>query len=375
MRRALLLSTLLIVACGRKPEEDLTFAGTVETREIQVGSKVGGRVTEVLVREGQRVVGDAPLIRFDANDLRAVEKQLAARVAQARSDLTRLQNGYRPEEVEQAEAAARREAAALEALREGPRTQEIRQAEADLASAEAEAANAARQYERIERLFESGDVAAQSRDDARARRDAAAGRAAAARERVKLLRAGTRQEDLRAGQARLEQAAAAAKLMRSGFRPEEVASGAARHREATALLEEARVRLAESEVRAPDTCGSSGCLVELVSVRPGDLVAAGRAVATLLEPSQLWVRIYVPEPKLATVSVGQRALVELDSISGRSFSGVVEQISARSEFLPRNIQTSEDRHHQVFGAKVRVDNAGGVLKSGMSANVRLEVGK
>jgi hypothetical protein len=50
----------------------------------------------------------------------------------------------------------------------------------------------------------------------------------------------------------------------------------------------------------------------------------------------------------------------------------VQEIAAQAEFLPRNVQTRDDRQHQVFGVKVRVDNPDGVLKSGMSATVRLQ---
>jgi multidrug resistance efflux pump len=125
-------------------------------------------------------------------------------------------------------------------------------------------------------------------------------------------------------------------------------------------------RLREAELLAP-----ADGVVEVVSVRPGDLVQPGRIVMTMTETSQLWVKVYVPETELAGVRVGQSAVVEVDS-TGRQFTGHVEQISSQAEFLPRNVQTRDDRRHQVFGVKVRVDNPDGVLKSGMSATVRLQ---
>jgi membrane fusion protein YbhG len=95
-------------------------------------------------------------------------------------------------------------------------------------------------------------------------------------------------------------------------------------------------------------------------------------VLTLLEPSQLWVKIYVPETDLAHVRLGQAARVRVDSFPGRGFAGHVQQIASDAEFLPRNVQTKEDREHQVFGVKVFVDNPQAVLKSGMAATVHLE---
>jgi multidrug resistance efflux pump len=362
----------LAAACSRSSEKSLQFAGTVETREILAGSKVGGRVTEVLVSEGARVSGGAPLVRFDLSELEASRRQLEARVQQAAAEAAKLRRGFRPEEIEQAEASAQRERAALDALKEGPRKQEIEQAEAELAAAEAEAVNAERNHTRIAKLHTSGDVSSQAADDARTRRDAAKAHAESVAERLNLLRAGTREEQVREGEARYRQAAASASLMRKGYRLEEIAAADARLREAKALLDEVIVRLAEAQVQTPGSCGGVGCLVEVVSVRPGDVVTPSKPVVTLLEPGQLWVRIFVPEPDLGRVAVGQKATVYIDSFSDRSFNGVVEHIASRSEFLPRNIQTREDRNHQVFGVKVRVDNSSGILKSGMAASVTLE---
>jgi multidrug resistance efflux pump len=372
MRTLAVVAACLAAACSRSPEDLSEFSGTVETREIQAGSKVGGRVAEVFVVEGATVRGGSPMVRFDVFELEASRRQLEARVAQADAEAAKLRSGFRPEEIEQAEANARRERAALDALKQGPRTQEIEQAEAELSAARAEAVNAEQTFTRMAALHKSGDISSQASDDARARRDGAQARANSAAERVELLRAGTRAEEIRAGEARLEQASASARLMRKGYRREEIAIAEARSAEARALLDEVRVRLAEADVSAPASCGEPGCLVEVVSVRPGDVVTPNKPVVTLLEPSQLWVRIFVPEPELSRVSVGQKATVSIDSSSDRVFNGVVEHIAARSEFLPRNIQTRDDRNHQVFGVKIRVDNSSRILKSGMAASVRLD---
>jgi hypothetical protein len=84
------------------------------------------------------------------------------------------------------------------------------------------------------------------------------------------------------------------------------------------------------------------------------------------------VKVYVPETELTHVHVGQRATVKVDSFGGRAFEGHVGQIASQAEFLPRNVQTKSDREHEVFGAKVYVDNSQQVLKSGMAATVHLE---
>ncbi len=344
----------------------LVYSGTVETREIQVGSKVGGRVTEVEVEEGQIVKAGAPLVRFEADELKSQRAQAQAEVEQAQADVSKLQRGYRPEEIAQAEATAREQRAMYDAAKNGPRVQELQQAQADYDAAVADAANAEATYKRMQMLIRGETISKQQYDDSLAKRDATAQRAESARQHMKMLQEGTRKEDLQAAEQRYLQAQAAADMMRRGYRREDVESARGRLAQAQAHVKELDARLREAELDAP-----ADGVIETVSVRTGDLVQPGRIVLTMLERSQLWVKIYIPETELAHVQLGQNADVVVDSFGGREFVGHVTQIDSSAEFLPRNVQTRDDREHQVFGAKVMVDNSDGVLKSGMSATVRL----
>ena len=92
-------------------------------------------------------------------------------------------------------------------------------------------------------------------------------------------------------------------------------------------------------------------------MRPGDLIAPNTPVATLLERDQIYIRIYIPETEIGHVTLGQKAEVRVDSFANTVFEGVVEQINQQAEFLPRNVQTREERVHQVFGVKVRIDDS------------------
>ena len=343
------------------------YSGTIETREIQIGSKIGGRVTQVPVEEGQIVKAGTVLVLFECDELKAQRAQAHAKVEQAQADLDKMLRGNRPEEIAQSDATARAQQASLDAARNGPRRQEIDQAQADFSAAFADASNAEITYKRMEKLVATDTISRQQFDDARDKRDAAAQRAESARQRLALLQAGTRPEDLRAAEDKYKQAEAAAVLARKGFRKEDIEAARGRLAETQGSVAELDARLREAELTAP-----SDAVVEVVSVRPGDLVPAGRIVMTMLEASQLWVKVYIPETDLAHVRLGQHATVHVDSFGNRSFEGHVGQIASQAEFLPRNVQTKSDREHEVFGVKVYVDNAQQVLKSGMSATVRLE---
>lgn len=365
-RLPLLLIPVVAIAAWwwftNQPMAPAAVYGVVESRRVEVGSKIGGRVTEVLAEEGTIVDPEAPLVRFDFAELRARFRQSEARLAEATARAEQLARGLRPEEIAQTEAAAAQSRALLAAAKSGPRPQEIAQAQADLRAAEADFATATATATRLTSLAQSGDISRQALDDATGRRDTLRARSEAVRQRVALLQAGTRPEELQAAQQRALQSEKVAAVARLGTRPEEVAQARARVEQAQAEVAQLSVQLAEVEVRSP-----SRARVETISVRPGDLIPAGRPVATLLEESQTWVRAYVPATLLAHWPLGTKVQVILDNAA--PLAGVVQQIAAQAEFLPRNVQTRDDRSHQVFAIKIRVPNAS--LRSGMAAEVRL----
>ncbi len=355
---------LLFAQLGRGRADE--YSGTIETREIQIGSKIGGRVTEVRYEEGQHVNAGALLVRFECDELKAQRTQAAATEAQAQADLDRMVRGNRPEEIEEAQASAKAAAAALEEAKNGPRKQELDQAQADYAASQADATNAETFYQRMAKLIASDTISRQQFDDARDKRDAAAQKAESARQRLALLQAGTRAEDLHAAEARYREAQAAAVLAWKGFRREDIEAARGRLAEARGHVAELDARLREATLITP-----ADAVVETVSIRPGDLVPPGQIVLTLQEASQLWVKVYVPETRLSRVRLGQTAEVRVEGFAKR-FTGRVQEIASQGECLPRNVQTTDDREHMVFGVKVYVDNPDGILKSGMYATVRLK---
>ncbi|MGA7241737.1 MAG: biotin/lipoyl-binding protein, partial [Terracidiphilus sp.] len=284
---AILIAAVWLVSAWQAHRSRFDYSGTIETREIQIGSKTGGRVTEVPIEEGQVVKAGTTLVRFECDELKAQRDQAEASLEQAQADFDKMLRGNRPEEIQQTEATAKAQEAALEAARNGPRRQEIDQAQADYSAAAADATNAGITYKRMEKLIATDTISRQLFDDSRDKRDAAAQRAESARQHLALLQAGTRPEDLNAAEAKYKQAEAAAMLSRKGFRKEDIDAARGRLDEARGHVAELDARLREAKLTAP-----SDAVVEVVSVRPGDLVPAGRIVITMLEASQLWVKVY-----------------------------------------------------------------------------------
>jgi multidrug resistance efflux pump len=109
--------------------------------------------------------------------------------------------------------------------------------------------------------------------------------------------------------------------------------------------------------------------VETLAVRPGDLVPAGRQVVLAHRTGDLWVKVFVPSTDLGKLRLGQSVEVAVDSHPGKRFPGQIIHIATSSEFTPRNVQSVDERRHQVFAVKVHVADPEGVFKSGMAAEV------
>jgi multidrug resistance efflux pump len=346
--------------------ETLCLPGVVEIQEVRLGSKIGGRVAEVAIAEGDEVEAGQVLVRFDAPELEAQRQQLQARLQATTAELEKAQNGTRSEEIESALAAVEAARACLDRLQAGPRPEEIQQARSELSSAEADAQLARQELNRVERLHRVAAASRAEYDSARAARGRAEGRVAAARARLDLLEAGSRAEDIAEAAAQLRRAEANHRLLRAGSRSEDIAEATARVAEIRAKLAEVDASLAETVVRAPDHAR-----VEIVSVRKGDLVPANQPVVRILRDDDLWVKVYVSETDLGKVRLDQPVEVSVDSHPGQRFAGVIRQIASQGEFTPRNVQSVDERRHQVFGIKVRVANPDGLFKSGMAAEVHL----
>lgn len=308
--------------------QPLTWAGTVEARDIAVGSRVGGRVKEVLVREGDRVEAGQPLVELEAGDLNAQRLQAEGQLMQAQAALDKMQGHVRPEDSGRAGAQPLT----------GSLAEQVARARAELSSAQAALEQAQLDEQRTRALFQQQaksraelDTAESSLRQARATRDAR-------RAQLQELQQGTG-PDIRAQHGLVE---------------------AARGR-----LEAIDVALGELTIRAP-----LAARVESLDLRPGDLLPPNATAATLVEDDQLYVRIYVPETHMGKLRPGSEVPVRVDSFPGRTFTGVVENIASEGEYTPRNLQTPDERAWQVFATRIGLREDGQhQLRAGMAAYI------
>jgi HlyD family secretion protein len=293
----------------------LIASGTVEATEADLGFHVSGRVLEVTASEGDAVSAGQELARLDLAELEAVHDGAAAQLSASEARLRELVRGARAEEITQAEAA--------------------------LASTLEREDDARRDAERTRNLFQGGALSRQALE----RAETALGVAEAARVQA-------------------EQALA---LVREGPRAETIEGQRALVEQARANLARAAATLANAVIVAP--------FPGRVTVRhrgPGETVAPGAPVLTLLDPDDRWVRIYVREDEIGRVRIGMSAEIRSDTYPDRSYEGEVVFIGSEAEFTPRNVQTSEERIRLVYPVKVRITgDATFELKPGIPADVTL----
>lgn len=295
------LAALLLATGCHRPAGPTPVSGTIETDEVRLASRYGGRVTGLFAREGDALTNGQRVVELAAPELAARRDQILALLAEAEA---------------------------------GPRREELAAAQQEWEAAAAELRFAQADARRAGELFASQTASAAERDRAVTKAEALAQSVAAARSRYDLLRAGTRPEKL-------------AQLR--------------------AQLAELDAQIRELQLTAPGQC-----VLETLSVRIGDVLAPNREAATLLLTEHLWVRVFVPEPWLGAMRIGDAVTVRVDAFPERAFRGVIEQVARAAEFTPRNVQTVEERVKQVFGVKVRLENPDGALRAGMAADVVFE---
>jgi membrane fusion protein YbhG len=333
----------------------LEGSGTVEAHDIRVGSKVGGRIDKILVREGDRVESGQTLLTFD-------DQELLASLDQSRAAAQKAKRGFRPEEIREARAAAAQAKADYELRVNGYRKEDIAAAQSDVDRAAADEVRARGDFERYQALAQKDLVSRQQRDTAEANWKMALAQQQNYQHKLDELRRGYRPEEIASAEAHYRETEATLDKFEKGNRAEDIDLAKAAY-----AYDQARFR--ERQVVAP-----SKAIVEVLDVRPGDIISPNTPVATLLEQDQIYVRIYIPETELGGVKLGQKAEVRVDSFPKAVFEGVVEQINQQAEFLPRNVQTREERVHQVFGVKIRINDPAGHVLAGMAADVKLKAG-
>jgi HlyD family secretion protein len=346
--------------------DSFIISGVIEADDIHVGSRLGGRVLKVVAREGETVKAGEPLVLLEPYALNASLAEAEANLRQMEAKYALLNAGYRAEEVEQAEAAAKQAQAELDHVISAPRRQVLDQAATDWAAAKTSTENSRKTSERMEELSKRDLIAKREAEDAAVKAEEAEQKVKTLRQRYDQLLAGTRPEEIERAKQRIVETGARLRQLRAGYRKEEIDQAKSALEAARAKVQLSRAELDETVIKAP-----ADALVETLDLESGDLVVAGKPIATLLRTGSLWVRAYLPETRLRFVQAGDKVSIRVDSFPDRTFNGVVRRIQRQGEVGPANTQSHEERVTQVFPTEVVIDDPDHVLRPGMSADVAI----
>lgn len=354
------------------PEPDgLFLSGRIEGYETDISAKIGGRVAKVSVREGDMVKPDQFLVQIDDSEVRAQLQGTAARVraAQEKLERTRQQLPVLQAQLQQANLTTK------QATQESQGR--VMQAENALAAARAQLVEtqanlklAQAKQRRYRDLFAQGAVSAQTRDeyDTAAQTDQAS--VDAARQQVQ-----SAQGTLTQAQATLRntpiRAAAALQIEKQIAQAgTDIAVAQQDVRDAQATQAQTQANLNYLTINSP-LAGS----VITRSVEPGEVVAAGAPLLTLVNLDNLYLRGFIPEGEIGKVKLGQPSLVYLDAFPKKPLQATVTRIDPKASFTPENTYFKKDRVTQVFGVELTLKNPQGFAKPGMPADGHILVPK
>lgn len=275
--------------------------GRIEATEIDVATKLAGRVEDILVREGDFVQAGQVLARMQIDSLQAqLEEAQAAH-----------------QEAIQAVAAAR----AQISLRES----DVAAAQALVAQREAEQQAASRRSARTEVLARDGSVSRQQLDDDRARARSAEAAVAAARAQVL------------AAQAAVE----AARAQQSGA---ESRVGATQ-----ATINRIQVELTDSELKAP-----RNGRVQVRVAQPGEVLGAGGRVLNLLDLTDVYMTFFIPEAAAGRVALGSEVRLVLDTAPDYVVPARVSFVASQAQFTPKTVETASERQKLMFRVRAQI---------------------
>ena len=408
---------------------NLAASGTIEATQVVVAPQVGGQVLEVLAEEGQTVQAGQVLVRFGDSLLQAQLDQAEAALALAKANYDLVAAGPAEAQRQAAVASAELELlsaqqaldalydhadlVAAQALKEiaiaedaidaaskrqvnlvsGSTQADIDAARASVVLAKDQLDRAQEDYEPYKNKSEDNLVraallskfsAAQKAYDAAVTRfnnlvgqandldlslaeaDLAVAEAqrADAQRRFDLLKAGPDPDAVALVEARVKSAASRLVLAQAGATSEQLAVAQAQVVSAEAAIQVIQAQNDKLVLVAP----IDGILLER-SVEPGEIALPGSPLLTLARLDRLTITVYVPEDRYGLISLGQSALVSVDSFPGVRFAAQVVHIADRAEFTPRNVQTAEGRRTTVFAVDLAIENPDGKLKPGMPADV------
>ncbi|MFY4822253.1 HlyD family efflux transporter periplasmic adaptor subunit [Aliarcobacter butzleri] len=296
-----------------KNENNLTFYGNIDTRTVNVGFRFLGKIENITKDEGEIVKKDEILVKLDTASLEKSLEELNEKIFASKLELSKLQTGYRQEEILEAKAAME------EAIENLNKTKDT--------------------YNRQANLFKTKSTSEENFTIS--------------------------QLNYKQALATLDKAKALYELRKNGYRDEDIKIQGSNLKSLEIQAEKLKIDLNDSVIKAP----VDGVILTRFK-EIGAITNAGESILEIAKTDEFWVRAYIDEKNLGNIKPGLKMSIQTDSRS-ENYEGVIGFISPVAEFTPKNIETQELRADLVYSFRVIVKNPDDKIRQGMPVTLKI----
>lgn len=296
-----------------KNENNLTFYGNIDTRTVNVGFRFLGKIENITKDEGEIVKKDEVLVKLDTASLEKSLEELNEKIFASKLELSKLQTGYRQEEILEAKAAME------EAIENLNKTKDT--------------------YNRQTNLFKTKSTSEENFTIS--------------------------QLNYKQALATLDKAKALYELRKNGYRDEDIKIQESNLKSLEIQAEKLKIDLNDSVIKAP----VDGVILTRFK-EIGAITNAGESILEIAKTDEFWVRAYSDEKNLGNIKPGLKMSIQTDSRS-ENYEGVIGFISPVAEFTPKNIETQELRADLVYSFRVIVKNPDDKIRQGMPVTLKI----
>ncbi|MFW2442598.1 efflux RND transporter periplasmic adaptor subunit, partial [Aliarcobacter butzleri] len=296
-----------------KNENNLTFYGNIDTRTVNVGFRFLGKIENITKDEGEIVKKDEFLVKLDTASLEKSLEELNEKIFASKLELSKLQTGYRQEEILEAKAAME------EAIENLNKTKDT--------------------YNRQTNLFKTKSTSEENFTIS--------------------------QLNYKQALATLDKAKALYELRKNGYRDEDIKIQESNLKSLEIQAEKLKIDLNDSIIKAP----VDGVILTRFK-EIGAITNAGESILEIAKTDEFWVRAYIDEKNLGNIKPGLKMSIQTDSRS-ENYEGVIGFISPVAEFTPKNIETQELRADLVYSFRVIVKNPDDKIRQGMPVTLKI----
>ncbi|MCT7908720.1 efflux RND transporter periplasmic adaptor subunit [Arcobacter lacus] len=296
-----------------KNENNLTFYGNIDTRTVNVGFRFLGKIENITKDEGEIVKKDEILVKLDTASLEKSLEELNEKIFASKLELSKLQTGYRQEEILEAKAVME------EAIENLNKTKDT--------------------YNRQANLFKTKSTSEENFTIS--------------------------QLNYKQALATLDKAKALYELRKNGYRNEDIKIQESNLKSLEIQVEKLKIDLNDSIIKAP----VDGVILTRFK-EIGAITNAGESILEIAKTDEFWVRAYIDEKNLGNIKPGLKMSIQTDSRS-ENYEGVIGFISPVAEFTPKNIETQELRADLVYSFRVIVKNPDDKIRQGMPVTLKI----